>query len=105
MAEHAEVGKVSKRKSKAQSILPEALDVIKQLSELCDLVGLQAYIGRKTRYGDKPGPEAWYHTRRFLAEYAPGTATEDIAQLFDRVGVTNEVDAAMFIVLNDKHIP
>ena len=84
---------------------PEQLAMIKQLSLLLDLVGLQACIGKKTRYGDKPGPDAWYHTQRYLSEYALGTDLEDVRQLFEEVGISNEVDAAMFVVLNEKHVP
>lgn len=75
---------------------------------MLDLVHYQSYIGRRTKFGDKPGPDAWFYTRKLLSEH-PDDPTkpnlEDIVSLFHQLGVNDEVQAAMFIGINMKHVP
>jgi len=72
---------------------------------MMDLVGYQAQIGAKTKFGRKPGPSEWYHTLAYLATYAPRTNLADVIALFAEVGAPNEVEAARWIALNMKHVP
>jgi hypothetical protein len=77
-------------------------DTIMQLSELCDLIGLRTYIVDKTKYGKKPGPEAWTHTRACLATYAPTSDPEEVICLFKGVGCKNEIEAVRWLLKHDK---
>ena len=86
-------------------ITPERKLRIEQLSAMIDLVEYQAYIGRKTKYGDKPGPEPWYHTRKLLETYPNKPSLHDVIRMFEELGARSEVEAAMFIGVNMKHIP
>jgi hypothetical protein len=72
---------------------------------MIDLVEYQTYIGRKTRFGDRPGPDPWYHTRKLLATYAPKPNLDDIIQMFEKLGAKTEIEAAMFVGVNMTHIP
>jgi hypothetical protein len=89
------------------TITPEQKSILKQLSQMIDLVEFQAYVGRKTKFGKQPGPEAWYHTRALLATYTdlPGKpAVEDVISYFKQLGIQSEVEAAMFVGVNIKHV-
>jgi hypothetical protein len=80
--------------------------VIEQLSRLIDLVAFQAVIGRKTRFGDRPGPEPWYHTRR-LVDTFPGAEKPDVGELvtlFGQAGAANEIEAAEWVALHLKYV-
>ncbi len=87
------------------AISQEQLSIIKHISDMIDLVEYQMYIGRKTKYGDKPGPEPWYHTQKLLETYPSKPSLEEVVNHFQELGVNNEVEAAMFIGINMKHIP
>jgi hypothetical protein len=73
-----------------------------RLSEMCDLIAYSDLVGRATRYGDKPGPDAWYHTRTFMKEYATCSQDEAI-DLLTQAGADNEIEA-MFHVVNSQHL-
>jgi hypothetical protein len=86
----------------------EQLAMIRQLSIMIDLVEFQAFVGKKTRFGDKPGPEPWYYTKRLLDTYPDDPAKPALSELvghFESLGAKNEVEAAMFIGVNIKHVP
>lgn len=87
-----------KQKAKARS-------TIMQLSELTDLIGLRTYIVNKTKYGRKPGREAWSHTRAAMALYAPGKDVEQVIQLFESVGCKNEIEAVRWLLKYDDLVP
>jgi hypothetical protein len=78
---------------------------IMQLSELTDLIGLRTYVVNKTKYGRKPGRQAWSHTRAAMALFAPGKNVEDVIQLFEGVGCKNEIEAVRWLLKNDDMIP
>lgn len=80
-------------------------DTIMQLSELTDLIGLRTYIVDKTKYGKKPGPQPWTHTRAALAMYAPGSDPDKVIQLFESVGCENEIEAVRWLLKHDELVP
>lgn len=71
---------------------------------MIDLVEYQDVIGRKTRYGKKPGPEPWYHTRALLRTYADPPNVDGVIRLFESVGCNDEVTAAKWVVIQDDLI-
>jgi hypothetical protein len=76
---------------------------MKQLSQLTDLVHYQDFIGRKTRYGDKSGPEAWTYTRQYATRFMPHSNAEEIISLLKQVGAENDIEAAMHVA-NSLHL-
>ncbi len=76
---------------------------LQQLSTLTDLVLYQNWMGRKTRYGDKPGPEAWHYTRQYASQHMPGSSADEIIDLFKQAGADNDIEAA-FHVANSLHL-
>ncbi len=78
---------------------------IMQLSELTDLIGLRTYIVDKTKYGKKPGPEPWTHTRASMAMYAPTSDPEEVIHLFESVGCKNEIEAVRWLLKHDELVP
>lgn len=82
----------------------QAAQIRGQLSEMIDLVEYQDVIGRKTRYGKKPGPDPWYHTRALLKTYQDAPPAEDVIGLFRLAGCEDEIAAAKWIVINDNSI-
>jgi hypothetical protein len=83
----------------------EAAQVIGQLSKMIDLVEYQDVIGRKTRYGKRPGPDPWHYTRQLLSTYTDPPDADDVIQLFKAAGCKDEVAAAKWIVINDELVP
>lgn len=79
--------------------------VVRRLSEMIDLVEYQDVIGRKTRYGKRPGPEPWYHTRRLVSTYSDPPDADEVIALFEQLGCKDEVAAAKWIVVNDEKVP
>jgi hypothetical protein len=79
--------------------------LIKQLSEMIDLVEYQDVIGRKTRYGKRPGPTPWHYTRQLLSTYTDPPDVEDVIRRFESAGCKDEVEAAKWIVINDELVP
>jgi hypothetical protein len=75
---------------------------LKRLSELMDLIAYADIVGRKTRYGDKSGPDAWYFTRAFVEQYADCTVQEAI-ELFKQAGADSDIEA-MFHTVNSQHL-
>jgi hypothetical protein len=73
-----------------------------RLSELCDLVAYADVVGRATMYGDRPGPDDWYHTRTFVEKYCTCTPDEAV-ELFCQAGAENDIEA-MFHVVNGSHL-
>jgi hypothetical protein len=82
-----------------------AREVVVQLDQLCDLIGYQTYLGRKTKFGKRPGPSEWHFTREYLAKYAPDTDADQVIDLFKGAGQEDEIHAAMWVALNQEHIP
>ncbi len=79
--------------------------VIKQLSEMIDLVEYQDVIGRKTKYGKKPGPTPWHYTRQLLSSYTDPPDVNEVIRQFESAGCKDEVAAAKWIVINDELVP
>jgi hypothetical protein len=75
--------------------------IVKQLSEMIDLIEYQDVIGRKTRYGKKPGPDPWHHTRALLKTYTNAPDAKEVIRLFESAGCKDEVAAAKWIVIHD----
>ena len=76
---------------------------LRQLSQLTDLVAYQDFIGRKTRYGKRPGPEPWAFTRRYVAENMQHNTPDDVIRLFIEAGADNDIEAG-FHVANSLHL-
>jgi hypothetical protein len=85
--------------SKTARVLHPAL---KQLSEKLDLIAYADVVGRKTKYGERPGPNDWHYTRAFVEKYSPCTP-DDVIALFREAGADNDVEA-MFHVVNSQHL-
>lgn len=85
--------------------MPKVQATIMQLSTLCDLIGLRTYIVNKTKYGKKPGKDAWTHTRAGLAIYAPSSDPEEVIRLFEGVGAHNEIEAVRWLLKHDELVP
>lgn len=83
----------------------QAAQIVRQLSEMIDLVEYQDVIGRKTRYGKKPGPDPWYHTRALLKTYQDAPPAEEVIAAFERVGCKDEIAAAKWVVINGELVP
>ena len=92
--------------SRATPLPPiDPAQLIRQLSEMIDLVEYQDVIGRKTRYGKKPGPDPWHHTRVLRKTYSDVPNAEEVIHLFESAGCRDEVAAAKWIVINDELVP
>jgi hypothetical protein len=78
----------------------EKASLIEQLSTLVDLVMFQGWIGRKTKFGKKPGPTSWHYTEQLLRQYNSPVDVAEIATLFEGVEADNEVEGARFCALN-----
>jgi hypothetical protein len=105
MGEKNDKGKQGARKIPSKQQLAVTLNTIEQLSTMINLVDYAAYIGRRTKYGDKPLVEPWGHTRKYLSSYSVPVNVEGVIALFEGVGCQNEVQAAEWVVLNDEHVP
>ncbi len=105
MADKINHGEEHTRKVPHKQQLAATLEIIKQLSNMINLVDFAAYIGRRTRYGDKPHADTWGHTRKYLTTYSVPISLESVISLFETAGCQNEVQAAEWVVLNDPHIP
>ncbi len=77
---------------------------LKRLSKLTDLVGYQAFVGRKTKHGMKAGPEAWVYTRQYITNHAECSPGEAIA-LFSEAGADNDIEALFHVALSLHLIP
>lgn len=76
---------------------------LKRLSEQTDLVHYQDWLGRKTRDGDRPGPEAWHYTRQYIAKHMKSCGADEVIALLREAGADNDVEA-MFHVVNSLHL-
>ena len=83
----------------------EIQQAIRRLSEMVDLAYFMGYIGRKSAYGKKPHAEPWGYTRQMLRERDGPVSLEEIVEAFENLGIHDEIKAAEWVVLNDKHIP
>jgi hypothetical protein len=83
----------------------KALTVIKELSLLTDLATFQAHVGAKTKFGRKPhSSDPWGYTRELLAKYHDEHNLDEIIRLFGKVGATDEVQAALWVATNIRHV-
>jgi hypothetical protein len=93
-------GVVTKKKDEGK-----ALTVIKELSPLTDLAAFQAHVGAKTKFGRNPHPsDPWGYTRELLAKYHDEQNLEELIRLFGQVGATDEVQAALWVATNIRHV-
>jgi hypothetical protein len=76
---------------------------LKRLSELTDLVLFQDWIGRKTKDGDRSGPQAWHFTRQYVAKHMKNCDAAEVIALFTEAGADNDIEA-MFHVVNAIHL-
>ena len=74
-----------------------ASEVKMRLNQLIDPLALFGFIAKRTKYGDRPGPTPWHYTSQFLTEHGVGDKLEDVIAAFDLVGVTDEVDAGLWL--------
>lgn len=75
---------------------------LRQLSEHLDLIAYADVVGRKTKYGERPGPDDWHYTRLFVEKYGL-CPVDDVIALFLEAGAENDVEA-MFHVVNSQHL-
>lgn len=97
-----------KRKAKARKPPEDVAKVkgtIMQLSDLADLIGLRTYIVNKTKYGKRPGPGPWTHTRAALATYAPNSDPDTVIELFEGAGCKDEIEAVRWLLKHDELVP
>jgi hypothetical protein len=95
---------MSQRNSKRYK--PETVKaVLGQLSELCDPLALMAWIDKKTKYGERAGPSPWHYTECFLADYDLTHELGRVKDAFAQVGVTDELDASVWLAEHLDHIP
>jgi hypothetical protein len=64
-----------------------------------------SWIAKKTAYGRKPSPDPWGYTRLFFTHYGTPQRTEQVAALFESIGVRDEVDAGLWIAEHGDQIP
>ena len=76
-----------------------------QLNKLLDPLALMALIGKKTRYGRKPGPSAWHYTEEWLSKQGRAQDADKVIAAFECVGVTDEVDAGVWLAEHQDRIP
>jgi hypothetical protein len=76
-----------------------------QLSDLADPLALMSLIGKKTRYGRKPGPSAWFYTQEWLRKQGRAEDAERVIAAFAVVGVCDEVDAGVWLAEHLDRIP
>ncbi len=79
--------------------------LIQQLRNILDPVALMGWLAKKTKYGDKPGPSAWHYTERYLDDYGRVSELGQVADAFAQVGVTDEVDASVWLAEHMDQIP
>lgn len=83
----------------------KTIEAIRQLEVMINLTHYSAYIGRKTKYGDRPHQkDVWGHTRKYLTSFPSEATFDEVKALFESVGCDSEIEAAQWIVVNDKHI-
>src|SRR5687768_10920915 len=104
MGEKNNKGKQRARKTPNKQQLAVTLNTVEQLSTMINLVDYAAYIGRRTKYGDKPHVEPWGHTRKYLSTYSVPISLDEVIALFEGAACQNEVQAAEWVVLNDEHV-
>ena len=79
--------------------------LIEGLSKLCDPLALASWIDKKTRDGDRPGPDPWTYTQRFFEDYNQPEGVSQVKRLFESVGVTDEVDASVWLGEHINQLP
>src|SRR5438128_278352 len=70
----------------------------------CSVIEYQDTIGRKTRYGKKPGPTPWHYTRQLVSTYTDPPDVEEVLRQFESAGCKDEIAAAKWIVVNDEWV-
>jgi hypothetical protein len=75
------------------------------LSEIIDLMEYQVFIGSKTKYGRKPGPDPWHYTRKLVSTYTDPPDGEEVIRQFESAGCKDEIAASKWIVINDELVP
>lgn len=80
-------------------------EVLMRLEPLFDPLALMGWLAKKTKYGDEPGPTPWYWTERFLADYDKAVDLPKVIDAFALVGVTDEVDAGVWLAEQAGQIP
>jgi hypothetical protein len=77
---------------------------MQRLSELCDPLALMGWIAKKTKFGDRVGPSAWHWTEQFLRDYDRAGDLDKVKDAFALVGVTEEVDAGVWLAEHESLI-
>ena len=79
---------------------------LRSLETMINLTHYSAFIGKKTKYGDKPHKHnpAWGWTKVYLAQNPTPSDIGEIVATFKALACDNEIAAAEFIVLNDRYI-
>lgn len=78
---------------------------VMQASTMVDLLAFAEYIAKASSYGKKPSSQAWGYTRRFLADYGDANELEAFIELWKELGVMDELEAAKWVLRNERIIP
>ena len=80
-------------------------EIMKELSELTDLVVFQAHVGKRAKYGRKPHPtDSWGYTKELLEKYGDSENLAEIVRLFAEVGAMDEVKSALWVASNIRRV-
>lgn len=75
------------------------------LSDMVDLIGLRAYIIKKTPKGKSREPDQWAHTRAYMKVYANPANTEPLIGILEGAGCTSDVSAVRWLLKHDELVP
>jgi hypothetical protein len=80
-------------------------EVINKLAQIINLTWYMGGIGKRTRYGERPGPEAWHFTKRLMKEDYSVEETVQVIDLLEQVGAMNEISAAEWLANRADQLP
>jgi hypothetical protein len=69
-----------------------------------DLIKYQDYIGHKTKFRRKPGPDPWYYARKLVSTYTDPPDVEEVIRQFENAVCKDEIAAPKWIVINDDFV-
>lgn len=78
---------------------------IMQLSQMLDLIGLRAYIIKRTPHGKSAAPDPWTHIHDYLAVYAPNANPDEVIRLFEGAGAHSDTEAVRWLLKHDDLVP
>jgi hypothetical protein len=79
--------------------------LLELLRAVIDPIALMGWIDKRTNYGAAAGDDPWQYTREFLARYNLAEQLPAIVEGFEHVGVSNELDASVWLAEHENLIP